>query len=170
MRIEEPLGLFPKGFLLLPAIIGDFFDGRRLIDAFSVLEYRYEDLAHDIGAACKLRLLPGLDGIKQEQVFTGVEGLVGEADEVCFNFSCCFIIDPKDRFVTRIGDFLRIFGNLYLWNEFAGFVLDGGELVHPAEGRIVLGGDQVRPHTPGVNGCSLYLEIVEQIPDRWTHR
>ena len=38
-----------------------------------------------------------------------------------------------DRFVSGIGDFFYIFGNLDIRNKFPVFILDGGKFVNPSE-------------------------------------
>ena len=49
------------------------------------------------------------------------------------DFSCIFIINAIDRFVSGIGDFFYIFGNLDFRNKFPVFILDGGKFVNPSE-------------------------------------
>ena len=58
--------------------------------------------------------------------------------------------------VARVGDLLGVLGEFDLRDEFTGlFIQDGSQLVDTAEGRAILGGDQVSANAPGVDGCTL---------------
>ena len=109
-------------------------------------------------------LLPGFDGIEEEKGFVLVINLVCQTDEISDNLVICSIVNSVNRLISRICHFFRIFGQLNLRNEFACFpIQDSGQLVHSAEGRAVLGGDQVGSHAPGVDGSSLNFQAVDQI-------
>ena len=109
MGIEKPLGFIPQSVLLLPAVLGDLFHRRRLVDAFAVAENGNKDLPHGVGASRQLCLLPGLDWIEEKKVFVCVVGFSHKADQVSLDLACCFIIDPIDCLVSRIGDLFCIF-------------------------------------------------------------
>src|SRR5699024_9500890 len=53
MRVEQTLCFFPQSFFFLPAVVGNLFYGRRLIDTFSVAEDGNHHFAHCVGAAGK---------------------------------------------------------------------------------------------------------------------
>lgn len=145
------------------AVFCDFPDRWRFIDTFSVSEDRNQNFAHRIRAARKSGLFPGVFRIEEQKVFAGIEGFICKADEVGLDFSGGFIINPVNRLVARIGNFFCVFGNLNLWYKFAVLILDGGKLVDTSKRRTILGGNQVGTHTPGIDGCSLHLQIMEKI-------
>ena len=67
-------------------------------------------------------------------------------------------VDTVGRLVARVCDLLLVLGKLDLRDKFAGLLVhDRRELINTAEGRAVLGGDQVCADTPGVDGCALVL-------------
>lgn len=87
-----------------------------------------------------------------------------QADQIGDDFARVFVVDPLDGFVARVGDFLRVLGQLDLGNELtAGFVVDGRQFVHAAEGGAVLGGDQVGADAPGIDGRALHFQAVDQL-------
>lgn len=101
-------------------------------------------------------LFPGFHRIKEKKGIILIINLIHETNQISNDFSAFFVVDPADRLVARVRDLLRIFGKLYLWNEFSCFFIhDSGELVYAAEGWTVLGGNQVGSHTPGIDGGSL---------------
>ena len=162
MGIEETLGLIPKGVFLLAAEGGDLFHGRGGILALSVDEDRLQDLFHCICASGKLRLLPCCIGIEQKQVLGGIVLFVHKTDQIGADLAGLLVVDPVDRLVAGIGDLFSVLGNLDLRHEITVLVLDCCELVHAAEGRAVLGSDQVGPHAPGRDGGTLDLQVVDQ--------
>ena len=89
MRVEQTLCFFPQSFFFLPAVVGNLFYGRRLIDTFSVAEDGNHHFAHCVGAAGKPGLLPGFDRIEEEQVLGRVKGFIGKADKISLQFSGC---------------------------------------------------------------------------------
>ena len=80
VRIEQTLGLIPQGLLFLLTVFCDLSYRRRMVDAFTVLEDRKQYLAYGIRTADQPGLFPLFDRIKDNQILTGVTGLVGEAD------------------------------------------------------------------------------------------
>ena len=67
-------------------------------------------------------------------------------------------VDTVGRLIARVCDLLLVLGELDLRDEGSSLLVhDRRELIDAAEGRAVLGGDQVCADTPGVDGCALVL-------------
>ena len=67
-------------------------------------------------------------------------------------------VDTVGGLVARVCDLLLILGELDLRDEGSGLLIhDRRKLINTAEGRAVLGGDQVCADTPGVDGRALIL-------------
>ena len=163
MGVDETPGLIPQGIQLLPAVFPDLHDAGRGIDAFSVQKDGDHQVAQDEASGRQKGFLPGLQRIEQEQRLVLPEGLVGQGDEIRLQLSGFLFIDPVDDLVSGIGDLFTVLGELDLGNEGSVLVHDGGQLVHAAEGRPVLGGDHVGPHAPGGHRTALGLQAVDQV-------
>ena len=123
---------------------------------------RFQQFFHCVGAAFQTCFLPCSIGIKQEKILRGIVFFICKTDQIRTHLPGFFVINPVDGFIARICDLLGILGNFDLWNKLSVFVLDRGQLIYSSEGRTVFGSDQIRPYSPGSNGCALNLQIIDQ--------
>ncbi len=163
MGIHQALRLLPQGVQLPLAIGPDVHDAGGGIAALAVLEDLLHQRAQAVSAGLELRLLPGLQGVEEHQVILLPVFLLRQADQVGLYLAVLFLIDSVYLLVPGIRDFLAVLGELDLGDEIPLFIPDGRQLVHAAEGGIVLGGDQVGAHAPGGDGCALDLQAVDQV-------
>ena len=109
-------------------------------------------------------LFPCLDRIEEQKGILLIELFIHETDQICDNLASLLVIDSLDGLVARIGNLFCIFRKLDLRDKFACVtVLDGSQLINAAEGRAVLGGDEVCADTPGRDGSALNLQAVDQV-------
>ena len=163
MRVDKTSGFLPEGILLLEAVITDVHGLTALIDALTVNKERYHQLAQGILTGFELGLLPGLDGIEQGQRIVFREDFLIQADQVSDQLAGGFLINTVDLLVAGVGDLLGILGNLDLGQVAAVILLNRGQFVNAAEGRVVLGCDQVRTYAPGTDGGTLGLQGRDQV-------
>ena len=155
--IYETAGFLPEGILLLQAVVADLHGLFGFIDTFSVFEERDHELAQGVLAGLHAGPFPGLDGIEELQRLILGENLFLEADQVSLDLVGRLLVDAVDLFVAGVRDLLRVLGEFDLGDKIAVVILDSRQLVDAAEGRIVLGRDQVRAHAPGGDGRALAL-------------
>ena len=163
MGIGKTARLIPEGILLPCAVVADLHDAGRGVDAFALLEDGDEQFPHVVGAAFELRLLPGLDGIEDEEILGAVEGLVRQGDKIRPDLARLVIVNPENSLVARIRNLLRILGELDLRNKFPFLIQHGRQLVDAAEGGTVAGGDHIRADAPGGDGRALALQAGDQV-------
>ncbi len=116
-----------------------------------------------VSTAFELCLLPGLDGIENQQILGYVKGLVRQGDEICPDLSGLIVVDAEDGLISGIGDLLGIFRKLDLGDKFPVFIQNGRQLVHAPEGGAIAGGNHIGSHAPGGNGCILALQTGDQV-------
>ena len=116
-----------------------------------------------IGAAFELRLLPGLDGIEDQEILRAVKAFVSQGNQIGADLTGLVVVNAENSLVARVRDLFRVFGKLDLRNEFPFLIQHGCQLVHAAEGRAVAGGDHVRADAPGGDGRSLILQACDQV-------
>ena len=158
MRVYETFCLIPQGVELFLAVLLDIHDLRGVVDALAVLEYMDRKLTHRVGSRCEKSLLPCCHRIEEQQRLILVEGLAYEADDVRDDLVAVLSVDTVGGLVARVCDLLLVLGELDLRDEFSCLLIHNcGKLIHTAEGRAVLGCDQVRADAPGVDGRALVL-------------
>lgn len=156
VRIFQAQGFLPQRGFFLCTIIPQIHDLRGFIYAFPIEEYGNHQLPHGIAVGRQMGLFPGLDRVEEQQGIGGVIGFSYKADQVGDDLPGLFVVNSLDHLIAWIGDLLGVLRQLDLRDEFTGMlVLDGRQFVYAAEGRGILGGDQVRANTPGIDGSTL---------------
>ena len=156
VRIFQTERFLPKCCELFFAVFLDVHNLWRVVDTLAVLKHRNHQLADGVAVRGQMGLFPGFNRVEEQQGFAGIVLFVYQADQVCDDLASFLIIDPTDGLVARVGDLLGVLGEFDLRDEFTGlFIQDGSQLVDTAEGRAILGGDQVSANAPGVDGCTL---------------
>ena len=146
----------PKCCELFFAVFLDVHNLRRVVDALAILKYRDHQLADGVAVWGQVSLFPGLNRVEEQQGFAGIVLFIHQTDQICDDLASFLIIDTADGLVARVGDLLGVLGEFDLRDEFTGlFIQDGSQLVYAAEGRAILGCDQVGADAPGVDGCTL---------------
>ena len=163
MRVVETSGFLPERILLLQAVVADFHRRTGLIDALSVQEERRQHLAESEFAGLKRCFLPGLHRVKEKQRLLFAEVLIGKADEIRLDLMTVLFVNAVNLLVAGIGDLLGILGQLDLGLEGAVLVLYGCKLVDAAEARIVLGGNQVRADSEGIDAGTLLIKRIDEM-------
>ena len=163
MRVVETSGFLPERILLLQAVVADFHRRTGLIDALSVQEERRQHLAEGEFAGLKRCFLPGLHRVKEKQRLLFAEVLIGKADEIRLDLMTVLFVDTVNLLVAGIGDLLGILGQLDLGLEGAVLVLYSCKLVDAAEARIVLGGNQVRADSEGIDAGTLLIKRIDEV-------
>ncbi len=135
-----------------------------MVDTLAVLEYLHRKLTHGVGAGSEVCLFPCRYRVEEQQRLVLIELLADETDQICDDLAGFLVVDTVDGLVARVCDLLRVLGELDLRDEFLppSFV-HGSQLINTAEGRAVLGGDQVCADTPGVDGSALYSLSCDQV-------
>ena len=129
-----------------------------MVNTLAVLKYLDRKFPHRVGSRSEKCLFPGRDRVKEQQRLVLVEGLTDEADNVCDDLVAVLSVDTVGCLIARVCDLLLVLGKLDLRDKGSGLLIhDRRELIDAAEGRAVLGGDQVCSDTPGVDGRTLVL-------------
>src|SRR5699024_9235450 len=93
-----------------------------------------------------------------------VVNLICQTDQVGDYLAVVLSVDAVDCLIAGICHLLSILRQFDLRYKLSGVsVSDSSQLVDAAEGRAVLGGNQVCPDAPGVDGGSLHFQAVNEI-------
>ena len=164
LRIYETAGFIPQSILFFLAVCTQIHDFRRSIDTFALTDDWNQKLTEFIGAAEDFGLFPCISRIKNDHSFLRIKDFVCETDKISFDLAGGFAVNTINGLVTRIGDFLSVFGKFDLWSEgTASVIFDCGELIYTTESRVIFAGDQVGADTPGIDFCILSLQAVNQV-------
>ena len=141
------------------------FEVRFLIDQFAFLENGDEHLLDTVSPARNRPRAPRCLIALKEQVFRFVDAFTFEDDDVSFHFPRIFIVNAQDVLQARIGNLFGIVAHLDLRHEFA-IVILADEFKDAAQGRTVLGRNQVRADAPGVDGAALGFQFGNEVLHR----
>ena len=129
-----------------------------MVDTLTVLEYLHRKLTHRISSGSEECLFPCRYRVKEQQWLVLIERLADETDDISDDLVAVLSVDTVGGLVARVCDLLLVLGELDLRDEGSSLLVhDRRELINTAEGRAVLGGDQVCADTPGVDGRALVL-------------
>jgi len=92
----------------------------------------------------------------------GVGGFLGQADEIRQRLAGPVVV-PHHPLAPRVGHLGRVGRELDPRFPGAAVLTNGDQLVHAAQGGMVGRGDEMRAHTPGVDGRALSLEVGDQV-------
>ena len=159
MGVLEPLHLVPEGLHLLLAVGLDFLEAGPLIHQPAALEYGdLEGLRGEVRVSLPL---PGGPGIEELQAPALVHLLVPDGDIIRLGLAGGLVKNAVDLFEMGIGDLVLVFADLDLGNHRSRPVLQGHQLVHPAEDRLAAGGNHPLAHAEQVH----LGPLDQQIPD-----
>ena len=65
LRINETSGFIPQCVLLLFAVVAEFHDRWRLVNALTIFNYRNKELTEFVGSAKNLGLFPGVNRVEE---------------------------------------------------------------------------------------------------------
>ena len=142
LRIYKTSGLIPQCVLLLFAIVAEFHDRWRFVNALTTFNYRNKKLTEFVGSAQNFGLFPGVNRVEDNHGFFRIKFLICQADQVCFDLSGLLAVDTVYRLVARVGNFLCVFGKFDLRLEgITVSVFYSGKFLNAAECRVVIGCD-----------------------------
>ena len=158
MGVVETADLGPEGGQLALGKGADIGQRGAVVDQLPVPEHRDQQL---FGRVVRHRLaLPG--GLRVEQLQrAAVHTLVVEADVVREALPLR-AVDAPDLLEARVGDLGHVLADFDFGDDVPLFVLDGGELVHPAEHALAAGGDQPLAHAEHVD----FRPLADQAGDQ----
>ena len=137
LRIYKTSGLIPQCVLLLFAIVAEFHDRWRLVNALTIFNYRNKELTEFVGSAKNLGLFPGVNRVEDHHSFFRIEFLICKADQIGLDLAGLLAVDTVYSLVARVGNLFCVFGKLDLRLEgIAVSVLYSGKFVYAAECRI----------------------------------
>ena len=145
----KALHLRPEGADLVGAEGADIFEAGQLVYQLSVLEHRHlqfhrPEVLHGFP-------LPAVMGVADLQGLGVVHRLVAEADVVGLSHAGVPVEEAVHLLEAGVGDLAHVLADLDLGDNGAVLILHGAELVHAAEHRVALGGDQPLAHAEGVD-------------------
>ncbi|MPN48048.1 hypothetical protein SDC9_195652 [bioreactor metagenome] len=146
----------PQGLFFLHEPVMNFADGGLLIYTFPVHKHRHQQLLHVIirnGA-----LFPGVHGVEDGERLAFVNGFRIQGHQVSQSHVIALSVDPVNFLIARIGDLPGIVRYLEL-----GLAINFRQFIYPAEGRAIIGGDELGANAPGVNFGALELQVLDQV-------
>ena len=162
MRILEALHLVPEAVHLRRTVRLDFLNARLLVNQLAALENRNQQfLSVNVVEGF---LLPGRHRVEDGDGdrHGGVQLLVAAADVVCLRLAAVGVVEAVQALEARVGDFFEGLGNLDSWLIFA-IIFNSNHLVHAAEHRVGLGGDEAFADAEAVDLCALTDQIADDI-------
>ena len=136
-------------------------DGRAGVDALALVkELHLQGLDHIVGHDL---LLPGVDGVEEHVGLLLVDDLVAQRQHVAERLAGQLVIEAVDLLEMRGGDLFNVLRHLDLGDDLAVFVLDRDQLVHAAEDRLGLGGDEALTDAEGVDLRALVQKVAHQV-------
>ena len=136
-------------------------DGRAGVDALALVkELHLQGLDHIVGHDL---LLPGVDGVEEHVGLLLVDDLVAQRQHVAERLAGQLVIEAVDLLEMRGGDLFDVLRHLDLGDDLAVFVLNRDQLVHAAEDRLGLGGDEALADAKGVDLRALVQKVAHQI-------
>ena len=130
MRVFKAKDLVPHALKLGLASASDLFNGGKLIDLHTILEYRCKQLL--CREVFKSFALPRVDRIK-ELYLVLVDFLVVKAKQVCLCLSRILAAQALYLFEMRRGYLLYVLTYLDLGKDISLFILNGAKLINAAE-------------------------------------
>ena len=145
----------------LEQCIPDLRQGGRAVDAFSVQEHGYQQLA-GLEIADILGFPCGI-GVKEHQRLVFIQLFIINRHIIGDGLAVIPVIKAIDLFEMGNGDLFHIFTAFDLGNDLALFVFHGSQLIHAAEHRLALGGDEPLADAEHVDARALIEKILDQI-------
>ena len=164
MGIVKPLHLVPEQIHLGLAVGLDLGQGGELVDQLAVFEDGHQHLFR--GEVAHRLPLPGGPGVEQADGLAALDFLVIDGEHVGDCLAGLVVVEPEDLLEVGVDDLLRVLADLDLGDNPPVVVLDGHQLVHAAEDRAGLGGDQPLAHAEGVQLGSLVEQRQTWIRNR----
>ena len=144
LRIYKTSGLIPQCVLLLFAIVAEFHDRWRFVNALTTFNYRNKKLTEFVGSAQNFGLFPGVNRVEDNHGFFRIKFLICKADQISFDLAGFLAVDTVYGLVARVGNFFCVFGKFDLRLEgITVSVFYSGKFVNAAECRVVIGCDQL---------------------------
>ena len=160
MGVQQALVLVPEGVQVVLAVLLNLLKAGRIVHPLAVFKHLHLQLLHRvIGEG---HALPGVHRVVDGQGPGGIEGLVVQGDQVGGGLAGLVVVDAPELLHARVGDLHRVFGDLDLGNHPSVHGL-GAHLVHAAQRRAVLAGDELGAHAPGVDARALELQVANQV-------
>ena len=110
LRINETSGFIPQCVLLLFAVVAEFHDRWRLVNALTIFNYRNKELTEFVGSAKNLGLFPGVNRVEDHHSFFRIEFLICKADQIGLDLAGLLAVDTVYSLVARVGNLLCVFG------------------------------------------------------------
>ena len=156
----KALDLRPQGADLVGAEGADVFEAGQLIYQLPVFEYRHlqlhrPEVLHGLA-------LPAVMGVADLQGLGIVHRLVPQTDVVGLGHAGVPVEEAVHLLEAGVGDLAHVLADLDLGDDAAVLALHGAELVHAAENRVALGGDQPLAYAKGVDLCPLADQLGNQ--------
>ena len=100
--------------MLLFAVVAEFHDRWRLVNALTTFNYRNKELTEFVGSAKNLGLFPGVNRVEDHHSFFRIEFLICKADQIGLDLAGLFAVDTVYSLVARVGNLFCVFGKLDL--------------------------------------------------------
>ena len=123
--------------MLFFAVVTEFHDRWRCVNALSTFNNRNKKLAEFVGSAENFSFLPGVNRVEDDHGLFRIKFFICKADQVSFDLAGFLAVDTVYSLVAGVGNFLCVLGKFDLrYKGIAVSVLYSGKLVYAAECRF----------------------------------
>ena len=161
MGIVKALDLVPQSIHLLQAILSHLLQIRALIHRLAAFENGNQQLPG--GEIINGLGLPGSFRVKNFHFSGIVHGFIVKTHIVRYGFARIVAIEAVQLLEVGVGNLADILGNLDLGNDGAVVLFHRHQLIHAAEHRLALGGNQALAHAEHIDFCPLMEQVLNQV-------